>query len=501
VSTSSRFLGALVGAAARRPRAVLAVAIVLGLGAAALALRLHPTAATSTFVSPSSSEYRATQSFYRGFGEEPVAVLVKGDLQQLMLSSDIDRLLGLEGCLSGNVPAAALAAEGGVNGPCGQLARAHTVKVVLGPGTFINEAATQLDEQLSAQTSQAQAQAKQAERVVTRAALARGLPLAQARALGAQAKKLEYGSFEKSLVTLALKYGLTSRPSVDNREFVSSVVFDPAKAAGTPKQRFAYLFPTRDAALISVRMRAGLSEAQRTHTIALIQRAVAMAQWQPEHGAHYLVTGVPAIVAELTSSITHSIELLLIAVLLVMAATLALVFTGRPRLLPLALALLAVALTFGALSAAGASLTIAAVAVLPVLVGLAVDYAIQFQSRVGESESPGSEPEAGAGEPPSEQARGSAAQAERLTRAARAGAPTIATAAAASAAAMLVLALSPVPMVRGFGVLLVIGVALALLCTLTAGAAALSLLARPGASARGVAGAGAAAGARARLRV
>src|SRR5258707_7044287 len=68
-----------------------------------------------------------------------------------------------------------------------------------------------------------------------------------------------------------------------------------------------------------------------------------------------------------------------------MAATLALVFLGRPRLLPLALALLAAALTFGALSAAGASLTIAAVAVLPVLIGLAVDYSIQFQSRVREA--------------------------------------------------------------------------------------------------------------------
>ncbi len=90
------------------------------------------------------------------------------------------------------------------------------------------------------------------------------------------------------------------------------------------------------------------------------------------------------IVSDLTSSISHSIELLLIAVLLVMAATLGLVFTGRPRLLPLALALLAAALTFGALSAVGASLTMASIAVLPVLVGLAVDYAIQFQARVGE---------------------------------------------------------------------------------------------------------------------
>ncbi|HWD11077.1 MAG TPA: MMPL family transporter [Solirubrobacteraceae bacterium] len=476
----ARFLSALTGAAARRPRLVIALAIALGLAAAGLALaRLHPTAATSTFVSSSSSQYRATQRFYRGFGEEPIAVLVKGDLQQLMLSSDIDRLVGLEGCLSGNVPAQALASEGGVDGPCGALARAHTVKVVFGPGTFVNEAATQLDEQLTAQTRQAEAQSKQAERVVIRAALARGLSQASARALGAQAKKLEYGSFEKSLVTLALKYGLTSRPSVDNPEFVTSVVFDSTKPAGTPKQRFAYLFPNRDAALISVRMKAGLSESQRTRTIGLIRSAVAMPQWQPQHGGSYLVTGVPVIVAELTSSITHSIELLLVAVLLVMAATLGLVFRGQPRLLPLALALLAAALTFGALSAAGASLTIAAVAVLPVLIGLAVDYAIQFQSRVGEAmaelEGEGEGDGAGGGAPSDAQRLPSA---RAIARAGAIGAPTIATAAAASAAAMLVLALSPVPMVRGFGVLLVVGVALALLCALSAGAAALALAPR-----------------------
>ena len=144
---------------------MIALATVLGLVGAAFALRLHPTAATSTFVSSSSPEYRATQQFYKNFGEEPIEVLVKGDLQQLVLSSDVDRLVGLEGCLSGNVPAQALAQEGGVDGPCGQLAKAKTVKVVFGPGTFINEAAEQIDEQLTNQTKQAEAAAKQAEAV------------------------------------------------------------------------------------------------------------------------------------------------------------------------------------------------------------------------------------------------------------------------------------------------------------------------------------------------
>ncbi|MHB8240575.1 MAG: MMPL family transporter [Solirubrobacteraceae bacterium] len=458
---ASAIFAALAGGAARRARLVIAVATALGLGGAALALRLHPTAATSTFVSSSNPEYKATQSFYGSFGEEPIAVLVKGDLQQLVLSSDIERLVGLEGCLAGSVPAAAFASEGGAHGPCAALARSKTVKVVFGPGTFINESAEQIDEQLTVQTKQAEAQAKQAEKAVTRAALARGRSAAQARALGQEASKVTIGSFQKSLVTLALKYGLSERPSIEDSNFVSDLVFDSSKPVGTPKQRFAYLFPSRRSALISVRMKAGLSEAQRTATIAEIRGAIAMPQWQLQHGETYLLTGEPVIVAELTSSITHSIELLLVAVLLVMAAALGLIFLGRPRLLPLALALLAAAITFGALSAVGASLTMASVAVLPVLVGLAVDYSIQFQSRVGEALEQGE--------------RGEATREGLIAGAAAAGAPTIATAGAASAGAMLVLLLSPVPMVRGFGALLVVGVVVALACALTVGAGALAL--------------------------
>jgi uncharacterized protein len=489
--SSARLFAALVGAATRRPVLTIALATTLGLVGAAFALRLTPTAAISTFVNSSSPEYRATQKFYKNFGEEPIEVLVKGSLQQLVLSSDVDRLVGLEGCLSGNVPAKALAQEGDASGPCGQLAKAKTVKVVFGPGTFINEAAEQIDEQLTTQTTQAEAEAKQAEVVVRKAALAHGESAEAAEQLGKQASSITLARFKEGLATLALQYGLRARPSLDDPSFVSTLVFDSAKMAGTPKARFAYLFPSREAALISVRLKAGLSERKRTRTIALIRQAVAMKQWRLQHGESYLVTGQPVIVADLTGKITRSIELLLVAVMLVIALTLSLIFRGRPRLLPLAIALLAAALTFGALSLVGASLTVAQVAVLPVLVGLAVDYAIQFQSRVEEALEGAHPP--GAHLPPAADARAA------VRHAAIAGAPTIAAAGAASAAAMLALQLSPVPMVRGFGLLLMVGVAIAFLCALSAGSAALVLADRraagrgPGARVAGarVAGVGA----------
>jgi hydrophobe/amphiphile efflux-3 (HAE3) family protein len=117
---------------------------------------------------------------------------------------------------------------------------------------------------------------------------------------------------------------------------------------------------------------------------------------------------------------------------------LALVFRARRRLVPLLVALAAVAIAFGSMALVGAPLTMASIAVLPVLLGLAVDYAIQYQARAS-------------------------------------ALATIATAGLATAAGFLVLVLSPVPMVRGFGVLLVAGIVIALALTLTLGTAAAAL--------------------------
>jgi hydrophobe/amphiphile efflux-3 (HAE3) family protein len=465
--TAAKLFSGLAVRAARKPLLTVALLGALGIGCAVAALGLHPTAATDTLVGRSSAAYKSTHGFYARFGEEPIEVLVKGDLRKLVLSPDIDRLVGLEGCLSGNLPPAALANEGGAHGPCGQLTRAKAVKVVFGPGTFLNEAALQVDSALASRSAQAEAEAKQAQKTIYRRALARGLGTQQATTLGTQARQATMAGFAAEISALAIRYGLNRAPSLNDHEFVSKIVFDSTKPAGTPKQRFAYLFPSPEAALVSVRLKAGLSESQRSHTIGLIRQAVTMSQWRLTNGETYLVTGEPVIAGDITSSISHSIELLLVAVLLVMGLVLSLIFNGRPRLLPLAIATLAAALTFGALALSGASLTMASVAVLPVLVGLSVDYAIQFQSRVEEA-----------------RAAGARDTLEAVRRAALRGVPTIATAALASIGGLLVLMLSPVPMVRGFGLLLVLGVALAFLCALTAGSAVLVLANRPAPRAR-----------------
>src|SRR5205807_10375411 len=205
-----------------------------------------------------------------------------------------------------------------------------------------------------------------------------------------------------------------------------------------------------NAALIQIRLKPNLTDAQRRHAISLIQDTVSEPIYKLRHGQKYIVTGIPVVVKGLASAVQRSIFVLLFAALLVMAATLAAVFRTRMRLLPLGLALAAAALTYGFIALAGYDLTMASIAALPVLIGLAVDYAIQLQARFDESRAERLRP-------------GAAARAAAVR-----GGPVVAGAGLATAAGFLVLLLSPVPMVHGFAVTVIVGIVLGLACAATA---------------------------------
>ena len=457
--TVSGVLRRLMGVAARRPGLVVAVMAALAIGGGLLALRLSPSADTSTLVGKGSDSFKATERYHRDFGDDAILVLVKQPLKYTTLTADLERVLGLEGCISGNVPQGKIP-RGGTKGPCGRLAVNKPVKVVFGPGTFLNESVGQIADEFNREKTRQSERGNAARQAAIQLAKARGLSKAQQKKLGDQAASLVYNEFVRNVLQIALRYGLSanSQPQLNNPQFISQIVFDPKKADLTPKARFAYIFPTKDSALIQVRLRPDLSEKEKREAIANIRKAVAMPDWQLPNGkGRYVVTGAPVVVADLSDSITGSIGMLILAALIVMAITLGVVFRSRARLLPLIVALVAVGITFGALSLAGASLTMASVGVLPVLIGLAVDYAIQLQARLTES--------------------GRSVR-EAVEDVAARGGPTVVTAAAATAAGFLVLVLSPVPMVRGFGLLLVGGIAVALLCAVTLGTAGLALAER-----------------------
>jgi predicted RND superfamily exporter protein len=429
--SAGQWFGRVAAWAAGHARVVLALSLALALAAGVGATRIPTDAGVGTLVDSDSATYRATQQVRDAFGEEPVVVLVKGDLQRLILSSNIFRLLRLEGCLSGKVPKGAKP----LPGPCADLAELDPVEFVAGPATFLNESVVQIDTQL------------------------RNL-----------AQRVPPERFREFLLSVATRYGITSVPSLDNEEFVATVAFDLARARGTPKARLAYLFPNSRSAQVVVRLKPDLSAGERRRALELIDAAVndttprqacaeggVPAPCFELKGGSYVISGAPVVVDGLEGALEDALLVLFAVALAVMAATLFLVFRSRLRLLPLAIALAAAALVFGLMGLLGGSLTMASIAALPILIGLAVDYAIQFQSRFDEEVTNGAE--------------GTAAARAAATH----GGPTIGAACLATLAGILALQLSPTPMVRSFGLLLLVGIGLAFLLALTAGFAALSL--------------------------
>ena len=441
----------------------LGIVVALALCGGALALRLQPNTSSDTFVNSSSPEYQASLDDNQHFGGDPVVILIREPLTDLVETKDLATVSQLEACLAGQVvvanqqlqaftpaPAGSATPYGGWGSPCGKLMKAQPAQVVYGPGTFLNRAVAAVNTEITQIEAGAQQTIQQAKTSAYNLALAKHMSRKQATSLENAAGSIAQQQETTSLLQMYLNSGITGTPRIDDPQFIPEIVFDQTRGVNQPKSRFAYLFPTADSALIQVRLKASLTASQQAQAIKWIEQAVQMPMFRSAYHGTYTVSGVPVVTNDLASTITGSIAGLLAAAIFVMGVVLLLVFRNRPRLLPLAIALAAAGITFGLVSLVGASLTMASIAVLPILIGLAVDYAVQFQSRT-------------------EEVSGDVAQAAIVA------APTIATAALATAAGFLALLLSPVPMVRGFGELLIVGIAIALACALTMGSAALVL--------------------------
>jgi hydrophobe/amphiphile efflux-3 (HAE3) family protein len=422
LSVGARF-GRVAAWATRHARPLLALTVAVAILAALGASRLPTDAGVDTLVDADSPTAEATEGVREAFGEEPVVVLVKGELPQLVLTDNLFRLLRLEGCLSGKVPEGAEP----IPGPCTELAELEAVEFLTGPATFLNESVVQIDNQLRR--------------------LAENVPAER---------------FREYLLAVATRYGITSIPSITNEEFVATVIFDLARPRGTPKARLAYLFPNARSAQIVLRLKPDLSESERHRAITLIKEAVEDTTPRKQckedekpapcfelEGGSYVVSGAPVVIDDVSRALKDALLVLFALAVVVMAFVLLVVFRSRWPLLPLGIALASAGITFGLLALVGGSLTMASIAALPILIGLGVDYAIQFQARFDETDS--------------------------AEEAAALGGPTIATACLATAAGFLALQLSPIPMVREFGWVLILGIAIAFGLALTAGSAALGL--------------------------
>jgi len=161
------------------------------------------------------------------------------------------------------------------------------------------------------------------------------------------------------------------------------------------------------------------------------------------------VSGAPVLTTSLADAVQWWLVALLPLALVAMLLVTLFVLRVPLRMLAVPLAALAAFWTAGAAGLARLPITPATMAVLPVVLGLATDYALQAVNRLADEESGG--------------------PAGRVLRAARAILPPTGIAALATVAGVLAFALSPLPLLRQFALFLAIGVVAAYLVAMLVG--------------------------------
>ncbi|MHB8052231.1 MAG: MMPL family transporter, partial [Methanoregula sp.] len=211
-----------------------------------------------------------------------------------------------------------------------------------------------------------------------------------------------------------------------------------AIVAQIPPETRATAVPSSVMSLVQIQISQGLSDQAKTSALNNVKSVVTTSN--PPPGVTVTVTGSPAFSAEMKDSLGKDMGTLIGAAMILMVIVMGILFAYvRYRFMPVLLVGMGLITSLGLMGIAGIQLNMAVVGAFPVLIGLGIDYAIQFHARFDE-----------------ESRKGSLENAVIIT-VTRTG-PAVMYAMLATSVGFLAMFISPVPMIRSFGMVAIIGV-------------------------------------------
>lgn len=208
--------------------------------------------------------------------------------------------------------------------------------------------------------------------------------------------------------------------------------------------------------VVMVQMPGSITQDNKQRLLGEVEKTIALVDFPS--GTTAIATGDPAFSIAMSEEMSSSLSSMLVLAFILMIIGLLIVFSHvRWCLLPIPVILVGLIFTFGAMGFLSIPMTMASMAVFPILIGLGADYAIQFQNRIEE-----------------ELSKGESAEDAVIDTIKHTG-PAVATAVVATCLGFGALFISPVPMIQDFGKMSLVGV---LLCYLVSMFLLVSLLYR-----------------------
>lgn len=226
--------------------------------------------------------------------------------------------------------------------------------------------------------------------------------------------------------------------------------------ANVDQAQLQAIMPDRRHSVLDVAVPLHLPDSQIEEIVTETEATVENSKFPPDVAVS--VTGnIPlniAIKSEMSANMT---ELLLVAIVLMAFALIIFFRQSKYPILPLPVVLLGIVWTFGAMGYLKIPLSFVSMAAFPILIGLGIDYAIQFRTRIDE-----------------ERLMGRTADEAAASMTAHT-VPAVFIALILTAAGFVSLMTSTVPMVRDFGKLCILGI---FMCFLSASLVGTTLLCR-----------------------
>jgi len=236
---------------------------------------------------------------------------------------------------------------------------------------------------------------------------------------------------------VAYQTGIAALPQEE--KMVEAIILDPQ--SGQIRSQFKSILPDDKHAIIAITIEGGLSQEQQESIVNMTEKTVDTAGFVQVNS---IVTGLPVIYTKIIGLLASNLLYMFILAIGLMLLILVLVFSIRGffawRWLPLGIVLIAIIYTFGAMGLLSIPITFVSMAVFPIVIGLGVDYAIQFHNRYDE-----------------EATRGETI-ADAIVNSITHIGPAIGIAIIAACLGFAALFFSPVPMISDFGYMLIIGV-------------------------------------------
>lgn len=241
-----------------------------------------------------------------------------------------------------------------------------------------------------------------------------------------------------------INYKMTGRSQIPDTDEEVKAIID-----GNPTI-FEKLVPDNTHMLISVGMSGSTSTDKEKEILQATEEAVKFSDFPPSYTIK--VTGDPSFQIAMNTEMTTSMGPLLGLAAIFMVIVLSLVFRHvRWKLLPLPIVFLGIIYTFGAMGFLGIPLSMVSMAAFPVLIGLGIDYAIQFHNRI------------------EEELHKEGNKSNAIIQTIKHTGPAVLIAVTMTALGFVSLFTSTVPMIQDFGKLLTIGIVMCYLAALFVG--------------------------------